>query len=131
MSAFFLYAIAFSLLLTALVWGARLRVRREVRHISAILLTTAFVVLLMFVWWGLTRGATIEERVLGPLLLPSPREVLAAFPHLHFEQALVRSAVRSFQRVGIGFSIAAIIAVPLGVYMASYAGVAAFFRPLA
>jgi NitT/TauT family transport system permease protein len=58
-------------------------------------------------------------------------EVLAAFPKLHFEQELVRSALRSFQRVSIGFSIAAILALPLGVYMASYPGVAAFFRPLA
>jgi NitT/TauT family transport system permease protein len=58
-------------------------------------------------------------------------EVLQAFPRLHFEQELVRSALRSFQRVTIGFTLAAIVAVPLGVYMASFTTVAAFFRPLA
>jgi NitT/TauT family transport system permease protein len=131
MSFFFLYAVAFSLLLTALVWGVKLQVRRELTHVQLTLLTTSFVALLMLGWWLLTRGASIEERVLPPLFLPSPHEVLAAFPKLHFEQELVRSALRSFQRVTIGFTIAAIIAVPLGVYMASYPGVAAFFRPLA
>lgn len=131
MSAFFIYAITFSLLLTALVWGVKLRVRRELTHAQLTLLTTSFVVLVVGGWWLLTRGATIEQRVLPPLFLPSPPEVLAAFPKLHFEQELVRSALRSFQRVTIGFSIAAILAVPLGVYMASYPGVAAFFRPLA
>jgi NitT/TauT family transport system permease protein len=44
---------------------------------------------------------------------------------------LVRSACKSFERVTIGFTLAAIVAVPLGVYMASFPGVAAFFRPLA
>src|SRR4051812_24558228 len=131
MSFFFLYAVGFSLLLTALVWGVKLQVRRELSHVQLTLLTTSFVALLMLGWWLLTRGASIEDRVLPPLFLPSPHEVLAAFPKLHFEQELVRSALRSFQRVTIGFSIAAIIAVPLGVYMASYPGVAAFFRPLA
>jgi NitT/TauT family transport system permease protein len=131
MSFFFLYAVGFSLLLTALIWGVKLQVRRELSHVQLTLLTTSFVVLLMLAWWALTRGATIEDRVLPPLFLPSPLEVLAAFPKLHFEQELVRSALRSFQRVTIGFSIGAIIAVPLGVYMASYPGVAAFFQPLA
>jgi NitT/TauT family transport system permease protein len=58
-------------------------------------------------------------------------EVLRAFPRLHFEQELVRSALKSFERVTIGFTLAAIVAVPLGVYMASFEAVAAFFRPLA
>jgi NitT/TauT family transport system permease protein len=131
MSYFFLCAIGFSLLLTALVWGVKLQVRRELPHLHLTLLTVSFVALVMVGWWGLTRGATIEDRVLPPLFLPSPHEVLAAFPKLHFEQELVRSALLSFQRVTVGFAIAAILAVPLGVYMASYPGVAAFFRPLA
>src|SRR5205085_9618435 len=38
---------------------------------------------------------------------------------------------RSFERVSIGFILAVIVAVPLGVYMASFPPVAAFFRPLA
>ena len=54
-----------------------------------------------------------------------------AFPELHLHQGLVRSALTSFVRVTTGFTLAAILAVPLGVYMASFPPVAAFFRPLA
>jgi NitT/TauT family transport system permease protein len=82
-------------------------------------------------WWFATSGATIEERLLPPLILPSPSEVLQAFPKLHFEQGLVRSALTSWMRVTAGFALAALVAVPLGVYMATFRGVAAFFRPLA
>lgn len=131
MTGFFIFAIAFALLLTAVVRLTRLKVRKSLSQTRATALTCAFVVLLFIAWWAVTRGATIEQRLLPPLILPSPSEVLAAFPKLHFEQELVRSALRSFQRVTIGFTIAAIVAVPLGVYMASFPSVSAFFRPLA
>jgi NitT/TauT family transport system permease protein len=58
-------------------------------------------------------------------------EVLQQFPKLHTEQALVRNALASFRRVTLGFSFAALLAVPLGLYMASFTRIAAFFRPLA
>jgi NitT/TauT family transport system permease protein len=57
-------------------------------------------------------------------------EVLKEFPRLHTEQALVRNAGTSFVRVTTGFGFAALLAVPLGVYMASFPRIAAFFRPL-
>ena len=58
-------------------------------------------------------------------------EVLRSFVPLHVEQGLVRSALTSWLRVTTGFALAAIVAVPLGVYMATFPSVAAFFRPLA
>ncbi|MDQ6630395.1 MAG: ABC transporter permease subunit [Verrucomicrobiota bacterium] len=128
---FFIFAVAFSLVLSAIVRLARLRVRVELPEQKALLLTTAFIGLMLLTWWFITRGEKIEDRVLAPLILPSPMEVLHAFPKLHFEQELVRSALKSFQRVTIGFSLAAIVAMPLGVYMASFPPIAAFFRPLA
>jgi NitT/TauT family transport system permease protein len=96
-----------------------------------LLLTWGFIMIVLVAWWFVTRGDRVEDRILVPLILPSPVEVLLAFPQLHIEQALVRSALKSFERVTIGFSLAALVAVPLGVYMASFAAVAAFFRPLA
>ena len=58
-------------------------------------------------------------------------EVLRSFAPLHFERGLVRSALTSWLRVTAGFALAAIVALPLGVYMATFAPIAAFFRPLA
>ena len=131
MTGFLLFALLFAALLTAFVRLARLRVRRPLAHAQELLLTFGFIALVLGAWWFVTRGERVEDRMLAPLILPQPMEVLNAFPKLHFEQALVRSAIRSFQRVTIGFSLAAIIAVPLGVYMASFTSVSAFFRPLA
>ena len=131
MLGFLIFAITFVTLLTLVVRLCRLRVRQELPETQSLGLTVGFVVLLLAAWWFVTRGATIEQRILPPLILPSPMEVLHAFPVLHFEQGLVRSALVSFLRVSAGFTLAAIVAVPLGVYMAAFPPVAAFFRPLA
>jgi NitT/TauT family transport system permease protein len=131
MLGFFLFAVVFVTVLTVVVRFARLRVRHDLTERNSLLLTVGFIALLLGAWWLLTRGATIEQRVLPPLILPSPMEVLESFPRLHFEQGLVRSAITSFVRVTEGFTLAALVAVPLGMYMATFPPVAAFFRPLA
>ena len=131
MTRFFVLALAFAALLTAVVRLARLAVRKELRRPVSLGLTAGFVGLVLVLWWLATRGARIEDRLLAPLILPSPLEVLQAFPRLHFEQALVRSMLTSFVRVTVGFGLATLVALPLGVYMATFPPVAAFFRPLA
>jgi NitT/TauT family transport system permease protein len=128
---FFVFAVLFVVALTAVVRLLKLRVRKDLPEQKGLLLTTLFILLLLLTWTLLTRGKTIEARVLPPLILPSPMEVLQAFPALHFEQGLVRSAITSFMRVTEGFALAAIVAVPLGIYMSTFPPVAAFFRPLA
>ncbi len=131
MFGFLIFAISFVTLLTLVVRLCQLRVRQELAETKSLGLTVGFVALLLAAWWLATRGATVEQRLLPPLILPSPMEVLHAFPVLHFEQGLVRSALVSFMRVSAGFTLAALVAVPLGVYMATFPPVAAFFRPLA
>lgn len=130
-SGFLIFAVTFVVLLTATARFSGMKVRKPVSDSAASLLTAAFVAGALLLWWAVTRGDTIESRVLAPLILPSPMEVLQAFPRLHFEQALVRSACISFIRVTAGFTLAALVAVTLGVVMASFPGVSAFFRPLA
>ncbi len=131
MLGFFVYPIVFVVLLTLVVRYGRMRVRVELADVKALGLTLGFIGLMLLGWWFVTRGARVEERILSPIILPSPLEVLQAFPKLHFEQGLVRSALTSFARVSVGFMLAAIVAVPLGVYMATFPPVSAFFRPLA
>lgn len=131
MIGFFIFAFVFVGLLTAVVLLGKLAVRKELPHSRALALTGLFMGIALVAWWFLTRGAITEARILPPLILPSPMEVLSAFPRLHFDQALVRSAITSFMRVTTGFALAAIVAVPLGVYMATFPSMSAFFRPLA
>lgn len=131
MTGFFIFAVVFVALLTAVVRFGGLNVRKTLPEARGLALTAAFVGVMMLAWWFVTRGERMEDRIVMPLILPSPAEVLLAFPKLHFEQALVRSALISFMRVTTGFTLAAMVAVPLGVYMATFPPMAAFFRPLA
>src|SRR5215472_2951367 len=127
---FLVFALAFVTALTLVVRLARLRVRSELSYSRMIGLTTTFVVIILAVWWFLTRGEP-GQRIVQPLILPNPIEVLKSFGPLHFEQGLVRSALYSWLRVTAGFLLATMVAVPLGVYMATFPPIAAFFRPLA
>ncbi|MDB6123385.1 MAG: hypothetical protein JWQ71_2378 [Pedosphaera sp.] len=130
MTGFFIFAVAFAIALTLAVRSLRLRVRSDLPESRGLGLTVSFIILLLAAWWFVTYGDTVEKRVLPPLILPSPMEVLKAFPTLHYDQALVRSALTSFIRVTTGFTLAAIVALPLGIYMATFPPIAAFFRPL-
>ena len=127
---FFIFVLGFVGILTATVIAAKLRVRRAVSHSISLGLMLSFLAVTFLAWWFVTKGDTIEQRIIAPLILPSPVEVLKAFPKLHFEQELVRCIIVSFKRVTIGFVLAAAIAIPLGVYMASFPPIADFFRPL-
>jgi ABC-type nitrate/sulfonate/bicarbonate transport system permease component len=131
MIGFFIAVGCFALILTAIARFSNMKVREPIKGNNSTVLTFIFIGLMVFGWWFVTNGNTIEERVLVPLILPSPVEVLNAFPRLHMEQGLVRSVGISFQRVGTGFSLAIIAALSLGVYMAAFSGISAFFRPLA
>src|SRR5664279_5980223 len=110
---FLVFALAFGTVLTLVVRLARLHVRGELEYTRALGLTALFVGVVLVVWWFLTRGQ-IGERIVQPLILPSPMEVLRSFVPLHVEQGLVRSAITSWMRVTTGFGLAALVALPLG-----------------
>jgi NitT/TauT family transport system permease protein len=128
--SFLIFAVAFVGVLTAVVRFARLHVRNRLPYTRALGLTSLFVILALSIWWFLTHGQG-TERIVQPLILPSPSEVLHSFVPLHTEQGLVRSIFTSWLRVTAGFTLAAIVALPLGIYMATFPGIASFFRPLA
>lgn len=130
MLGFFLFAVAFVVLLTAIVRVAGLGVRKDIPRQDELLLGGLFVALVLVVWWFLTRGERFEDRLINVTILPSPMEVLRAFGPLHINQALVRNAFISIDRIVIGFTLAIIMAVPLGIYMATFPGIASFFRPV-
>jgi NitT/TauT family transport system permease protein len=78
------------------------------------------VLLVLGVWWLLTLGATPETRLVSPVVLPSPGEVLRSIPALFGERALLQSAAATLQRVITGFGLAIIVGVPLGIVAGSY-----------
>ncbi len=105
------------------------KIRRPVPRAWVVVLGAVPILLTLALWYLLTRGPA-EERVLSPVILPSPAEVVRSFPPLWFERALSRSVVTSFLRVLVGFLVGAALAVPLGIYMGSFEPVRAAFQPL-
>ena len=125
------YTSIFVIALCSFVKLFKLDVRSPITLKKSHFLTILFTALIILGWWGLTAGNAIEERILPPLILPAPMEVVNAFPKLYRDQELVASILKSFQRIGTGFGLAVLVAIPLGVMMASYKTVASFFKPLA
>jgi NitT/TauT family transport system permease protein len=68
--------------------------------------------------------------IIPNVILPSPTDVLRAFPVLHFEAALVRSAGWSIYRVTMGFVLATLVAIPLGLLMGTFPPLKHFFAPV-
>ena len=90
----------------------------------------AGVALVVLVWFLLTLGSTPESRVISPVLLPSPGEVLRSIPTLFAERALIASIAATLQRVFSGFLLAIVIGVPLGILAGAYRIFDALTNPL-
>ncbi|MEO6235938.1 MAG: hypothetical protein ABIQ52_03005, partial [Vicinamibacterales bacterium] len=65
-------------------------------------------------WWLVTSGLGSEDRWVSPIILPSPAEVARSFPSLLNERALLQSVAATLKRVLVGFGLATLIGVPLG-----------------
>jgi ABC-type nitrate/sulfonate/bicarbonate transport system permease component len=88
----------------------------------------AVVVLL---WWLATAGIGAENRWVSPIILPSPAEVVRSFPSLLNDRALIQSIAATLRRVLVGFGLAALIGVPLGIVAGSWRVVESAGAPLA
>ena len=62
--------------------------------------------------------------------LPSPRETFASFPSLWFDRELTRNTLTTLRRLSLGFGLAALVGIPLGVLCGCFARLNAFFLPL-
>jgi NitT/TauT family transport system permease protein len=108
-----------------------LQIRGVISTPIAIVLGLIPLLALVGVWWWLTSGPTPEERFVSPVTLPSPGEVVRAIPDLIVKGKLVEGILASFRRVCVGFLIAAVVALPLGIAMGSFGTVKTTFQPVA
>jgi ABC-type nitrate/sulfonate/bicarbonate transport system permease component len=104
--------------------------RGEIPAWQAFLLGVACLAVCGAIWWGLTAGEICEQRLLAPSTLPSPSETFSDFKSLWFDHALTRNTAVSLRRVVLGFGLAALVGVPLGVFCGCFRRVNAFFAPL-
>jgi ABC-type nitrate/sulfonate/bicarbonate transport system permease component len=83
------------------------------------------------VWWLATLGTGAENRLISPVILPSPMEVIRSFPSLLNDRGLVQSIAATLRRVLEGFGLAVLIGVPLGILAGSWRVIEAAGSPLA
>lgn len=76
-------------------------------------------------WWLLANSG-----VINPKFLPSPIEVAQAFGNLWQKGYLLQDTFASFFRVGSGFLLAAILSVPIGIGMGTFASIRALMEPI-
>lgn len=95
------------------------QIRKPLPRTLQLTISLVAVVIFFAVWSILSYGGFVT-----PLILPTPDSVLTAIPHLHFKEALLRSVFASFYRVFMGFLLAAIVAIPMGII----AGTFPFFK---
>ena len=79
----------------------------------------------LLLWWLVTTFGSVD-----PKFLPSPAQVMAAFGQLWGTGDLLKDTVASLWRVGVGFSLAVIFSIPVGVLMGSFASIRALLEPL-
>lgn len=82
-------------------------------------------ILLIAIWCILTYGGFVS-----PDTLPSPSEVLRGTLQLFIEHDLAWSVWISSKRIGFAFLLAAVIALPLGVFMGAFEPINRFFEPI-
>jgi ABC-type nitrate/sulfonate/bicarbonate transport system permease component len=87
-------------------------------------------VLLVFLLWTLVTAGAPEERIVGRTVLPSPSETFSTFEELWFDRALTRNVFVTIRRVVLGFALAALLGIPLGILCGCFAPLQAFFLPL-
>lgn len=108
-----------------------LEIREQLPLWQRLVLGILPILLLVGLWWFMTAGERPEARIVSPVILPSPVEVVQSFGSLWFDRALTRNALLSFSRVLTGFLVGLAIAFPLGLLMGAFSKVKALFQPLA
>jgi NitT/TauT family transport system permease protein len=84
----------------------------------------------VLLWWAATSGLGAEDRWISPVILPSPLEVIRSFPVL-MQRGLLQSIAATLKRVLIGFGLAVMIGVPLGILAGSWRVIESAAAPLA
>lgn len=76
-------------------------------------------------WWLITAVGN-----LNPKFLPSPLQVMAAGVRLWKSGELLNDTIASLWRVGVGFTLSSLCAIPIGLMMGSFRSIRALLEPL-
>ena len=105
--------------------------RRPIRLPVAAACSLLAICTVLAIWWFLTWGEA-ESRIYGPTKLPNPSETFQKIPSLldKNEGNLTQNTLVTLKRVTVGFSLAFVVGVPLGILASCFSPVRAFLAPL-
>jgi NitT/TauT family transport system permease protein len=104
--------------------------RGEIPWWQAVMLGAAALVCVFAVWWFFTWQKNPLIEPYSSAALPGPVETLRAFPSLVNDSNLVGNSFATLRRVTLGFVLAVVIGVPLGILCGCFPRISAFFMPL-
>jgi ABC-type nitrate/sulfonate/bicarbonate transport system permease component len=107
--------------------GSFFALRREIPTWQSLFFAALFIALVAGLWFAVTRGE--DDRLVRHSILPSPEETFGSFPQLWFERELTRNTLASLERVALGFLLAAVVGIPLGVLCGCFNWFNAFLAP--
>lgn len=88
-------------------------------------LITLSIALPLVIWFLVSEYSGMDS-----VFLPSPGDVILAFKRLWSKGYLTQDTISSFTRVISGFMLSALVAVPLGILMGTFASIRALFEPI-
>jgi ABC-type nitrate/sulfonate/bicarbonate transport system permease component len=114
----------------ATLFRSGLALRREISTWQTVAFGLACVAVCFGLWWFVTRENADGDRLIDRYTLSSPEETFASFPNLWSDRYLTWNTVATLKRVVLGFALAAVLGVPLGILCGCFPRVNAFFLPL-
>jgi NitT/TauT family transport system permease protein len=103
--------------------------RRTLPKWQSAVIGACSILVLLGLWWLATAGEP-EQRMINPTAMPSPSETFDSLHDLWFERALTRNTFVTLRRVLLGFLLACLVGIPLGILCGCFGPVQAFFLPL-
>lgn len=103
-----------------------LTIRKETSRATKLILATVAWILVVVIWALITRWELLSRYV-----FPTPMEVVRAFGPLFSERSLLGNVYASWLRIGQAFLWCAVIALPLGLFMASFKWLYDLINPVA
>lgn len=101
------------------------RLAEEIPKPLSVTLTVVSIALPLLLWWLVTQFESID-----PKFLPAPSQVWFAAVRMGASGELWQDTIASLWRVGVGFSLSMLFAIPIGLLMGSFASIRALLEPL-
>lgn len=101
------------------------RIAEDLPQSLSWVLVSLSLIIPLSIWLIITSSTEIDS-----VFLPSPGDVIGAFQRLWSKGYLINDTFASFTRVSLGFIFSAVVAIPLGIFMGTFASIRALFEPI-